>query len=99
MGKKVSTVELRKDLTALLAEVVKSNGQVIIEKRGKPLAALVSVAALDLIERQQTTSADPQGALALAGAWGALKEREMDALLAGIRAERGGEACRPEGSA
>ena len=99
MGKKVSTVELRKDLAALLAEVVKSNGQVIIEKRGKPLAALVGVAALDLIERQRTTSADPQGALALAGAWGELKEREMDALLAGIRAERGDEACRPEGRA
>lgn len=98
MGKKVSTVELRKDLAALLAEVVKSNGQVIIEKRGKPLAALVSVAALDLIG-QQTISADPQGALAVAGAWGELKEREMDALLSGIRAERGGEACRPEGRA
>ena len=98
MVKKVSTVELRKDLAALLARVGKG-GQVIIAKRGKPLAALVSVEALELIEQQQTTSANPQGALALAGAWGDLKERELEALLADVRAERGGDACRAEGKA
>ena len=99
MVKKVSTVELRKGLAALLAEVVDNGRRFVIEKRGEPLAALVDVAALELIERQRTTSADPQGALALAGAWGELKEREMDALLAGIQAERGGDACRAEGKA
>ncbi|MCY4612130.1 MAG: type II toxin-antitoxin system Phd/YefM family antitoxin [Nitrospira sp.] len=97
MVKKVSTVELRKDLAALLTRVAKGGGQVVIEKRGKPLAALVSVEALELIEQQQTTSANPQGALALAGAWGDLREREMDALLADVQAERGGDACRAEG--
>jgi prevent-host-death family protein len=80
-----------------LARVIKGGGQVIIEKRGKPLAALVSVDALELIEQQQTTSANPQGALALTGAWGELKDREMDALLADVQAERGGDACRAEG--
>lgn len=99
MSKKVSTVELRKDLAALLADVVNNGQHFIIEKRGRSLAALVSVAALELIERQRTTSADSQGALALAGAWGELKEREMAALLAGIQAERGGDACRAEGKA
>ena len=99
MVKKVSTIQLRKDLTALLAEVVDHGRHFIIEKRGEPLAALVSVAALELIEQQQTTSADPQGALALAGAWGELKDRDMDALLAGVQAERGGDACRAEGKA
>lgn len=99
MVKKVSTVELRKGLAALLAEVVDKGRHFIIEKRGEPLAALVSVAALELIEQQRTTSADPQGALALAGAWGELKEREMDALLAEFLAERGGDACRAEGKA
>lgn len=93
MAKKVSTIQLRKDLTALLGEVVEKNGQVIIEKRGKPLAALVSVDALELLKQHQTTSTDPQGALALAGAWGGLKDREMDAVLADVNAERGGDAC------
>ena len=97
MDKKVSTVELRKDLAALLAQVVDKGRHFIIEKRGHPLAALVSVEALELIEQQRTISADPQGALALAGAWGELKEREMDALLAGIQAARGGDACSAEG--
>ena len=99
MVKKVSTIQLRKDLTALLAEVVDKGRHFIVEKRGEPLAALVGVAALELIEQQRTTSADPQGALALAGAWGELKEREMDALLADVLAERGGDACRAEGKA
>ena len=99
MVKRVSTVELRKDLAALLGDVVDNGRHFIIEKRGKPLAALVSVEALELIEQQQTISADPQGALALAGAWGELKEREMDALLADVQAERGGDACRTEGKA
>ncbi len=99
MVKKVSTVELRKDLAALLAKVVGRNGQVIVEKRGKPLAALVSVESLELLKQQRTIAADPQGALALTGAWGELKEQEMDALLAGIQSERGGDACRAEGKA
>ena len=99
MVKRVSTIQLRKDLTALLAEVVDNGRHFIIEKRGRPLAALIGVAALELIEQQRTTSADPQGALALAGAWGELKEQEMDALLAGIQAERGGDSCRGEGKA
>ena len=99
MVKKVSTVELRKDLAALLARVVGRNGQVIVEKRGKPLAALVNVEVLELLKQQRTTAADPHGALALTGAWGELKEREMDALLAGIQSERGGDACRTEGKA
>lgn len=94
MAKKVSTIQLRKDLTALLGEVVDRGRQVIIEKRGRPLAALVSVDALELLKQQQTTSADPQGALALAGAWGELKDREMDAVLADVNAKRGGAACR-----
>ena len=93
MAKKVSTIQLRKDLTALLVDVVDHGRHFIIEKRGKPLAALVSVDALELLKQQQTTSADPQGALALAGAWGDLKEREMDAVLADVNAARGGAAC------
>ena len=99
MIKKVSTVELRKGLAALLADVVDNGRHFIIEKRGEPLAALVSVASLDSINQQRTTSADPLGALALAGAWSELKEREMDSLLVGVQAERGGDACGSEGKA
>ncbi len=99
MVKKVSTVQLRKELSALLGHVVDSDQHVIIEKRGKPLAALVSIDALELMEQKRATSANSLGALALAGAWGELKEREMDALLAAVQAERGGDACRTEGQA
>ncbi len=98
MVKTVSAVQLRKELSALLSHVVDSDGHVVIEKRGKPLAALVRVDALELMEQKRTTSASPMGPLALTGAWGELKDREMDALLAGVHAERGGDAdCRGEG--
>lgn len=98
MAPKISTAQLRKELPSLLTDVVDHGRHFIIEKRGKPLAALVSVDVLDLIERQRTTSADPQGALALAGAWGDLKDREMDSVLADVNSKRGGAACR-EGKA
>ena len=95
MVKQVSTVQLRKKLSALLAHVVDSDQHVIIEKRGEPLAALVSVDALELMEQKRTTSANSLGALALAGAWGELKDRDMDSLLADVHAGRGGDAgCR-----
>ena len=99
MDAKISTAQLRKELPALLAEVVDNGRHFVIEKRSRPLAALVSVAALEMLEQQRTTSANPQGALALAGAWGELKDRELDALLADVQGERGGKACPAEGKA
>lgn len=94
MASKISTAQLRKELPSLLIDVIDHGRHFIIEKRGKPLAALVSVDALELLKQQRTTSADPQGALALAGAWGDLKDREMDAVLADVNSKRGGAACR-----
>ena len=97
MVKRVSTVQLRKEISALLSHVVDSNQHVIIERRGKPLAALVSVDALALMEQKQTTSADSLGALGLAGAWDEVEDRDMDSLLADVHAERGGDAgCHAE---
>lgn len=97
MVERVSSAQARKMFSRLLADVAEGGRHVIIEKRGKPLAALVSVDALELMEQKQTTSASPLGALALAGAWGALKDRDMESLIAGLYAERGGDpGCRAE---
>ena len=97
MIKRVSTAQARKSLSRLLADVAESGRHVIIEKRGKPMVALVSIEALELLEQKQTTSAllesgqAPLGALALAGAWGELQDRDLNALIADIYAERGGD--------
>jgi len=90
--KQVSTVQLRKEISSLLSHVVDNDQHVIIERRGKPLAALVSVDALALMEQKRTTSANSLGALGLVGAWGDVEDQDMDSLLAHIHAERGGDS-------
>ena len=71
-----------------MAAVAYQGQHVVIERRGKPMAALVSVDDLEQIERERPASARPRGALALVGAWGDLDDREIEAMVADIYAAR-----------
>jgi antitoxin (DNA-binding transcriptional repressor) of toxin-antitoxin stability system len=62
--------------------------RVIIERRGKPLAALVSLADCERLEQEHATSARPIGVLALVGAWWGVPDEDLDALVADIYAAR-----------
>ena len=95
MTKKVSAAQAKAHLSDLMAKVAYGGEQYVIERRGKPLAALVSVADLERLRREAATSTNPRGALALAGAWSVLDEAELDALMADIYAERARDAGRP----
>ena len=53
----------------------------LIERRGKPVAALVSVADLERLEQGEATSERPHGALALVGAWREVGDENLDALI------------------
>ncbi len=88
MTKKVSTAQAKAKFSALVADVAQGGEHVIIERRGKPLAALVSIEELTCLEKYQATSAKPQGALALTGAWRDVEDAEVDSLIAHIYAER-----------
>ena len=90
----VSTAQAKSGLSALVSRVAYGGEHVIIERRGKPLAALVSVADLELIERERASSAEPRGALALVGAWSDMGDEQIDALVADIYAERERETGR-----
>ena len=68
MAKRVSSAEAKAHLSSLSAEVAYGGQHVIIEKRGKPLVALVSVDELRRLEQERATLACPLGALALVGA-------------------------------
>jgi len=63
--------------------------QVIIERRGKPMAALVGLDNKGpKTERQKKSPDDARGALALVGAWRQLDDSHAAATLADIHAQR-----------
>ncbi|MCY3782774.1 MAG: type II toxin-antitoxin system Phd/YefM family antitoxin [Chloroflexi bacterium] len=84
----MSVARAKADLSALMAAVAYQGQHVVIERRGKPMAALVSVDDLDRIEREQATAARPRGALALVRAWEDVGDSEIDAMVVDIYAAR-----------
>jgi prevent-host-death family protein len=64
--KKVSAAQAKAQLSALMAEVAHGGKHIVIERRGKPLVALVNMTDLERLEQGQATSTRPQDTLALA---------------------------------
>ena len=95
MIKKVSAAQAKAQLSALAAEVAYGGKHVIIERRGKPLVALVSIGDLERLEGDLATSARPQGALALVGAWREVEDTHVESLMEHIYAEREKDTGRP----
>ena len=89
MTKRVSSANAKAHLSALVAEVAFGGQQVIIERRGKPLAALVGVDDRNTYaEGRRKLPKDARGALALVGAWRKLEDSEAAGILADIHAQR-----------
>lgn len=95
MVRRVSAAQAKAQLSALMAEVAYGGKHIIIERRGKPLAALVSAEELERLDQGQATSARPQGALTLVGAWREVEDADLDALIADIYARREEDMGRP----
>ena len=95
MAERVSASQAKARLSALLAEVAYKGKHFIIEQRGKPVAALVSVEDLERLERGQAAPARPHWALSLVGAWRDLEDEEIDTLVAEIYATREKDTGRP----
>ena len=95
MAKRVSAAQAKAQLSALSAEVAYGGQHVIIERRGTPLVALVSVSELELLEQDRATSARPQGALALVGAWREVEEEHLESMVEDIYADRDKDTARP----
>ena len=88
MTTRVSVAKAKAELSALMAAVAYQGQHVIIERRGRPMAALVSVDDLEQIDRERAASTRPRGALALIGAWSDVDDREIEAMVADIYAAR-----------
>jgi len=88
MTTRVSVSKAKAELSALMAAVAYQGQHVIIERRGRPMAALVSVDDLEQLDRERAAAVRPRGALALIGAWSDLDDREIDAMVADVYAAR-----------
>jgi prevent-host-death family protein len=88
MTKKISTAEAKAKFSALVAEVADGGQHVVIERRGKDMAALVSISDLDYLEQGRMLSSNPRGALSLVGAWKDLPENDLDKLISDIYNDR-----------
>lgn len=100
MAEKVRVTEAKAHLSALMARAGYGGERFVIERRGRPLAALVGVGDLERLEQERgDASSRPgsrRGALALAGAWGELVEdAQIDAMLEEIYAARERDTGRP----
>ena len=95
MAKRVSAAQAKAQLSALSAEVAYGGEPVVIERRGRPLVALVSLADLELLGQGRATSTRPQGALALVGAWREANDRDLSSLIEDIYASRQNDTGRP----
>ena len=81
MKKTVSVTQAKAQLSALMAEVAHGGQHILIERRGKPLAALVSVEDLERLGAEGPTSDHPLGALGLIGAWEEVGDDVIDAMI------------------
>ena len=79
--------EAKAQLSALMARVG-YGGERFIERRGRPLAALVGVGDLERLEREGDAPSRPLGVLGLVGAWGEVEGRDLESVVGGIYAER-----------
>jgi len=64
-----------------MSDVEHGGQQVLIEKRGRPVAALVSVEDLSRLSPTPRRADRQAGALALVGAWAELEDQRLEALV------------------
>ncbi len=96
MAGKERVTKAKAQLSALMARVGYGGERFVIERRGRPLAALVGVQDLARLEGEKGDARSrPMGALALVRAWGEAEERDLDAVLGEIYAERERDTGRP----
>ena len=93
---KVSVAHAKAKLSELLARVAYGGDRYVIERRGKPVAALVGVDDLKKLDKATAEAPEPEGALALVGLWADLvTDEEIDEMVAHIYAEREKDTGRP----
>ena len=94
MSRRVSMEQAQTDLSALLDEVARGEGPLVIEQGGQPRAALLSLADLRRLQAGGQ-KAPARGALALVGAWQDLDDAIIDEMVRDIYETRAADTSRP----
>jgi prevent-host-death family protein len=92
--KTVSIAQAKAQPSALMAEVEDGGQHILIERRGKSIAALVSVQDLNRLESEGPTSNNPLGGLGLVGAWDMVGDDVIDAMVDAIYKARDEDTVR-----
>lgn len=92
MDRHMPLAEVRAHIAAAVDQVLHRGERVVIERHGRPVAALVSIDDLARIEASQPPVHAPgghsAGALALVGAWSDITDADIDAFIADIATSR-----------
>lgn len=92
---RISLAEAKARFSAIVDGVLHHGEHYLIERHGRPVAALVSVAELDRLEELRPPAEHPAGAMALIGLWHDVPDEDIDALVADLRAARERDTGRP----
>lgn len=95
MPKRVSAAKAKAQLSELMSQVAYGGEHVIIERRGKPLAALVSIAELERLERVPAVAAKADLFEAMIGMWAEVPDEEIDRVIEDIYKDRERDYGRP----
>jgi prevent-host-death family protein len=93
MTRKIPAAEAKARLSELIARVAHGGERIIISRHGKPLAALVSVADVETLERPDGEDDDPWMRLGVAS--GDVPDEAIDRIVAMVYAERERNAAPP----
>ena len=86
MPKKIGVAEVKRDFSGVISEVSLKGEHFIIERKGKPMAAIVGVKDLDMLEGLKIER-KKRGLLAAIGAWEDMDDLEK--LVVEIYGRRG----------
>ena len=90
MLRRVSVGEAEVHLADLLKEITDCEASIVIEREGRPIAALVSVDRLDVVPTDEN-----QGTLAVVGIGEGPSDEAIDKMIADLYAARDRDISRP----
>ncbi|HEX5141846.1 MAG TPA: type II toxin-antitoxin system prevent-host-death family antitoxin [Dehalococcoidia bacterium] len=96
MERRVSLAEAKAKFSALVDDVRRTSRRYLIERHGRPAAAVVSVEDLAKLESDALGPA-PAGALALVGVWSDVEDEAIDEFLDDVLRSRAEDTGRPVG--